>query len=661
MQAVVSQEVGEPARQGETRVRRNPKFLDHLLDRPFEDEPDVSTLYKVLERCTFRNPKGNFLGTREVLPSGKRGDYVWKSYETVAQEVGSVAAYLAARWPKQTPVGIFSINREEWVVTQWALWRQGQICVPLYDTLGASAISYIVNHTELSVVFASGIGFDKLIKEAKSLPSLKEIVIFDEPTPEQLQAAAATHIKLTKFSALTVGADPAVEPEPVTPDDTAYIMYTSGTTGDPKGVILSHRNLLSSSSGLVRTFNLNETDVYLSYLPLAHSFEACLQIVAMAALGSIGFYQGDPRHLVEDIQVLKPTVFAGVPRVYSRIYDRVQGVIASSSWIKQHVFNTAFQSQLEYVRAGQRNALLDTLVFNKVAQQLGGRVRIMATGAAPMPAYLMDFLKVAFKSGVYQGYGMTENAAAAMVTPPEYLGSGTVGGPLPSTEVKLMDVPEMGYFATNDPPGGEVCLRGPNVFKGYYKLEKETKEALDEDGWLHTGDIGVWEHDTSLRIVDRKKNIFKLAQGEFVAAEELENIFCKSSFIAQIFVYGNSFKVSLVAVVVPSIEHVMAWAGQNSIAGTFAEVCATPQLRDLLQAEITSLGKAAKLAGFKFPKALHIESEVNSLGQGFTIETDTLTPTFKLRRPQLLKRYQGPIDHMYAELDAAEKRAADKN
>lgn len=660
-QMVVSVEVGEAPTKGETRVRRHPLAVSHLRELPFEDEPDVNTLNKILERSTFHSPKNSFLGSRTVLPDGKRGNFQWRSYETVSQEVAAVAGYLAAHWKKQTPIGIFSINREEWVVTQWAVWRQGQVCVPLYDTLGAGAIVYICNHTELSIVFASGPSVDKLLKDAANIKTLKEIVSFDEPTAENLAAAAAAGIKLTKFTDLAAGSSPAVEPADVSPDDLAYVMYTSGTTGDPKGVMLTQRNLIASSASLILAgFDLGPTDVYLSYLPLAHCFEACVQIAAICAQAAIGFYQGDAKLLIDDVAVLKPTVFAGVPRVYSRIYDRVQSVVASSGWIKQHVFNTAFQSQLEYVRLGQRNALLDKLVFNKVAQQLGGRVRIMATGAAPMPAYLMDFLKVAFKCGVFQGYGMTENAAAAMVTPPGYLGVGTVGGPLVCTEVKLADVPEMGYFATNDPPGGEVCLRGPNVFKGYFKLDKETKEALDEQGWLHTGDIGVWEPDTSLRIVDRKKNIFKLAQGEFVAAEELENIFGKSSYICQIFVYGNSFKVNLVAVVVPSVDQVMVWAGQHGIAGSFKEVCATPQLMELLKKEIETLGKAAKLAGFKFPKALHIESEINALGQGFTIETDTLTPTFKLRRPQLLKRYQGQIDRMYSELDAAEKRAADR-
>jgi long-chain acyl-CoA synthetase len=274
---------------------------------------------------------------------------------------------------------------------------------------------------------------------------------------------------------------------------------------------------------------------------------------------------------------------------------------------------------------------------------------MMASGAAPLPAHIMDFLKVAFCCDVFQGYGMTENAAAGVVTPVGYLdGAGKVGEPVPSCEIKLEDVPEMNYVHTDKPyPRGEVCIRGHNVFSGYHNLPDKTKEALDADGWLHTGDIGQILPDGALQIIDRKKNIFKLAQGEYVAAEELEGHFKRSKYVGQIWVYGNSFNVTLIAVIVPNPETILPWCRENGIEGDFAEAVMTPQVNALFMDEIKRIGKEAKLAGFKVPKDVIIESEINELQQGFSTENDCLTPTFKLRRPQLLKRYQEQIDAIY--------------
>lgn len=277
---------------------------------------------------------------------------------------------------------------------------------------------------------------------------------------------------------------------------------------------------------------------------------------------------------------------------------------------------------------------------------------------------------------------MTENCAAAVVMPVTYLGVGSVGGPIPCTEVKLQNTED--YKCTDVYPKtkcefesqvsfkgefkpemagklvqrGEVCLRGFNVFPGYFKNAKETAETIDKDGWLHTGDIGTWNEDGSLSIVDRKKNIFKLAQGEYVSPEAVENAISPSSFVGQAWVYGNSFESYVVVIIVPDKEVLVNWAKQNGKAGvSYQELVADTQIQKMIFADVIAVGKAAKLRGFELPKEAAFESDVNELGLGFTIEKDLLTPTQKLRRPQMQKHYQKQIDAMYVKINAAEEAA----
>jgi long-chain acyl-CoA synthetase len=249
---------------------------------------------------------------------------------------------------------------------------------------------------------------------------------------------------------------------------------------------------------------------------------------------------------------------------------------------------------------------------------------------------------------------MTENCASATL---QHLADyrSNVGPPGPATELKLVDVPEMMYTSDMELPSGEVCTRGGVVFSGYHKNAEATAETLDADGWLHTGDIGRWNADGTLSIIDRKKNIFKLAQGEYVASEKVEMVLGKSKFIGQPWVYGNSYTTQLVAVIAPDFDALRPHAAANGWdVSSDAKLASLPQVRTLLMREINELVKEAKLKGFEVPKAFHVEGSVNELGQGFTIENDCLTPTFKLKRPALQRRYQAQINEMYESLGEGE-------
>jgi len=357
------------------------------------------------------------------------------------------------------------------------------------------------------------------------------------------------------------------------------ICYTSGTTGVPKGVVLTHANLVANAAGIHGYAEILPSDVYLSYLPLAHIYERVNQLVLLVSGAGIGFYGGDVLKIVDDIQALRPTIFASVPRLWNRIYDRVTATIAEAGPVAQGLFNAAFRNRAAMMERGQRphgvlDAAFDRLVFAKIRDRLGGRVRLMITGASPISPAVFNFLRCCFCPDIMEGYGMTESACVITLTQPGDPVSGHVGGPTPAMEVKLADLPEMGYTNADSPyPRGEICVRGPAVFQGYFKDDAQTREVLDPDGWLHTGDVGMWIPGGRLRIFDRKKNIFKLAQGEYVAPEKIEQVYQRCPLVAQCFVHGDSLRPNLVAVVVPDPETLVPWAKRQGLPGDFAALC----------------------------------------------------------------------------------------
>lgn len=283
------------------------------------------------------------------------------------------------------------------------------------------------------------------------------------------------------------------------------------------------------------------------------------------------------------------------------------------------------------------------------------QVRILVSGSAPLSDTVMTFYRCMLGVTVVEGYGQTEGTGCTTLgTPDDMITVGHVGGPSGSSEVVLVDVPEMGYLHTDTNNRGvpcfgrgEICFRGPNVFKGYYKDEEKTRETIDDEGWLHSGDIGLWRPDGSLQIIDRKKNIFKLSQGEYVAPEKIENVISPCPFIAQCFVYGDSFQSALVAIIVPDEDPVRNWAASfdESLAkGPFETICKNEELKKAIMSDIQKLSKESKLNGFETVKAIYLDSSP------FSVENDLLTPTFKLKRQKARDQYESEIMKLYSEL-----------
>ncbi|CAI5733777.1 unnamed protein product [Peronospora destructor] len=407
----------------------------------------------------------------------------------------------------------------------------------------------------------------------EACPKLKTIVQFEPVTDEQRRVAMAKNIELKSLSDLElIGRAEPVPADPPLPTDISTLCYTSGTTGDPKGVVLLHRNFTMISTLAGERLSVNATDVHLSYLPLPHVFERAVIGALLQNSAAAGFYQGDVLFLMEDLAELAPTLFVSVPRLFNRVYDKIRQGVAAAGGLKKLMFDQAYASKRAGLSAGYKtHALWDALIFAKLRQVLGGQVRMILSGSAPLSADVKEFMKIVFCCDVVEGYGLSETAAGVTLASGDMPLGPHVGPPLVRMQVCLEDVPEMGYTSKDKPrPRGEVLVKGPLLFAGYYKQPEQTAVVIDENGWFHTGDIGCWNADGTLSIIDRKKNIFKLSQGEYVAAEKVEGAYLKSKYVAQIFVYGDSLKSFLVAIVVPDPEIAEAWGNANGLSGDHA-------------------------------------------------------------------------------------------
>ncbi|KAJ7004236.1 long chain acyl-CoA synthetase 4 [Populus alba] len=614
--------------------------------------PGLESCWDVFRMSVEKYPNNPMLGRREIV-NGKAGKYVWQTYKQVYDVVIKVGNSIRSCGVEPgAKCGIYGANCAEWIMSMEACNAHGLYCVPLYDTLGASAVEFIICHSEVSIAFVEE---NKICELLKTFPNstqyLKTIVSFGKVAlkeQEEIERSGLAVYSWDEF--LKLGENKQYELPVKKKEDICTIMYTSGTTGDPKGVLISNDSIVTLIAGVKRLLesvkeSLTSEDVYLSYLPLAHIFDRVIEELFIQHGASIGFWRGDVKLLIEDIGELKPTIFCAVPRVLERVYSGLQQKVSTGGFLKKTLFNVAYSHKFSSMKKGlahhQASPICDKIVFNKVRQGLGGKVRLILSGAAPLSNHVEAFLRVVSCAHVLQGYGLTETCAGTFVSLPNELPMlGTVGPPVPNVDVCLESVPEMGYDALSSTPRGEICIRGKTLFAGYYKREDLTEEVL-KDGWFHTGDIGEWQPDGSMKIIDRKKNIFKLSQGEYVAVENLENIYSLVSDIDSIWVYGNSFESFLVAVANPNQQALEHWAQEHGMSGDFKSLCENPKAKEYMLGELTKIGKEKKLKGFEFIKAIHLDPEP------FDMERDLITPTYKKKRPQLLKYYQNVIDSMY--------------
>lgn len=613
-------------------------------DVKYLDE-NCRTLYDVFRRGAKLSNNGPCLGWHE----NKNKPYQWLHYNESllrAKNFGSGLLVSGLKPGQNTNVGIFAQNSVEWVLTEQGCYCFDMVLVPLYDTLGQQACAHIIDQTNMSVIVVDSEAKVTTLLELR--PRSLQHLICTRPVSEQLvEKAQQQGIKVSRFEDIEkLGTQANIKETPPMPEDVATICYTSGTTGNPKGVVLTHANVVADVSACLlqlAEYTVSPQDVMISFLPLAHMLERVCQMVMYHQGGAVGFFLGDIRGLIDDLRQLRPTVMPVVPRLLNRIYDNIWNSV-SASRIKSTALRWAIAAkEAEIKRCIVRNdSFWDRLVLKKVRDSLGGRVRLMVVGSAPVGANVLTFMRCALGCLILEGYGQTECVAPCTLTLQGDHTAGHVGPPLACCSIKLIDVPDMQYYAASGQ--GEVCIRGANVFKGYYKDPEKTRETLTEDGWLLTGDIGQWMPNGSLCIIDRRKNIFKLSQGEYVAPEKVENVYMRSSFVAQVFVHGESLKSSVVGVVVPDVEVLKAWAAKHNVPGTLSVLCQNSQIKQLILDDMSRLATECKLKSFEQVRDIYLHPDP------FSIQNNLLTPTLKAKRTELRKYFKPQLDDMYSKL-----------
>ncbi|KAJ6729343.1 LONG-CHAIN-FATTY-ACID--COA LIGASE [Salix viminalis] len=512
---------------------------------------DVTTSWDLFSLSAKKYAGNKMLGWRRFV-DGKVGPYVWKTYQEVYDEVLKISSALQASGAEAgCRVGIYGSNCPQWIVAMEACSARSFVCVPLYDTIGPRAVNYIIDHAEIDFVFVQ----DKKVKEllnpdCTSAQRLKAIVCFTSLTEEEKDRAAQMGIKSYSWEEyLCMGKENPSEIFPPQSFNICTIMYTSGTSGDPKGVVILHETVAAFVRGMdlfMEQFEdkMTPDDVYLSFLPLAHVLDRMIEEYFFRNGASVGYYHGDLNALRDDLMELKPTCLAGVPRVFEKIQEGIKKALQELSPLRRQIFDALYRYKLGWMNRGYKqkyaSPLADLLAFRKVKARLGGRLRLVICGGASLSTEVEEFLRVTCCAFVIQGYGLTESCGpATMGFPDEMCMLGTVGAAAVYNELCLEEVPEMGYDPLGNPPCGEICLRGKTLFSGYYKNPELTRESM-KDGWFHTGDIGEILPNGVIKIIDRKKNLIKLSQGEYIALEYLENVYNNTPIVEDVSIFPIS-------------------------------------------------------------------------------------------------------------------------
>lgn len=572
------------------------------------------------------------------------GEWVWTKYGEFAKDVDAMRSFLdSIGVVAEDRVAVVSNNRLEWAVGAYAAFGLDALYVPTYEVTLPREWKFILENSEAKVAFAAT---EEIYTHLKGfideIPSLERVICFELDASHEDSYA----------SALAAGRKNHVAAKEPAPDDIALILYTSGTTGKPKGVMLSHSNITSNVNAVHQAFPMSEADRSLSFLPWAHSFGQTCELHCLVSMGAaIGIAESVPK-LIDNLGEVKPTLLFSVPRIFNRIYDVLQKRIEEDSPIKRFLFNkglsVARKRRLLAEDGKSPSAWLemqykffDSVVFSKVRERFGGNLRYAFSGGAALSKEVAQFIDD-MNILVYEGYGLTETSpiATANFPGPNNRKIGTIGKEIPGVKIYICDEQQN---VLPDGKEGEITVVGPNVMVGYLNLKEATQEVITEvEGQraFRTGDMGCRGTDGFIRITGRFKEQYKLENGKYVSPAPLEEKLQLSGYIAQAMLYGFN-KPHNVAVVVPDFESVEKWAKEEGIEDTSHKaLAANPKVEALILSEIEK--HASDFKGFERPR------QVLLLDHEFSTDNDMLTPSLKLKRRNVIKEYEGQIDDLYA-------------
>lgn len=532
---------------------------------------------------------------------------------------------------------ILSANSPEWTMADAGCQFGGVIDVPIYTTLAGDSVRYIIEDSESKVFFLRDLAtYERVCSSISECRSIEHFILFsNEKSDDQ---------RLTSLAELEMAGAKLREEQPeligdlrkdILSSDIATLIYTSGTTGEPKGVMLSHSNLISNTIGASEKYSFSPDDIALSVLPLSHVFERTGMYVYIRA-GMRVFYAESIDKVPDNLKEVKPTIFVGVPRIFEKVFERARLKAAQAGRVNEMIFDWAVDVAKEYATltgSGQpipmsmmaKHSIADTIVFSKLRDFFGGRLRFCITGGAALPDEIFLIFTGAGIS-IMQGYGLTETSPVISSNNPSAVRVGTVGKPIRDVEVRIAE-------------DGEIEVRGPNVMLGYYHKPDATKEVFTEDGWFRTGDIGQLDADGFLKITDRKKELFKTSGGKYIAPSPIEQMLRASRFVNQAVLVGNERKFPA-ALIVPNFEMLESYAALKEFeVGSHAEFCKHPRILDLFTRQIEAM--TPNLAQFeKVKKFVLLENE-------FSVENGEMTPTLKIKRRVIDEKYRDVIDEMY--------------
>uniref|UniRef100_A0A0N5AK34 long-chain-fatty-acid--CoA ligase n=1 Tax=Syphacia muris TaxID=451379 RepID=A0A0N5AK34_9BILA len=655
--------------QRSSRIKARPvKDVDgpwrHVEGLVHEDFPGQNTINKLFKHVTEMYEDREMLGTRELLnvheqeqPDGRifeqweLGDYHWQTYREVYDRAGYIAAGIKSITDSKSKIVIFAETRADWLITAFACFRANVTIV--------TAIAQAINETSSTVLVTSAELLPKVAKFCPKCSTLKSLVYFPLVNKKKklvgLEPLRQQFDQILSLSELEHRSSEPLISSTATKDDVALIMYTSGTTGAAKGVMLTHENIVSSAAGLgLGVGIITDTDTFIGYLPLAHIFELAAELVCLRHGCKIGY--SSPLTLHDrgakiqpgthgDCYALRPTLMSAVPAIMDRIFKAVSDEVASTPRFMQELFKLNYERKRARYTEGYCSPFLDRIVFKKIRRLLGGKLKGVLSGGAALNPETQRFMNICMCCPVIQGYGLTETCAAGSISEVSDLSTGAVGPPIRCSQIILKEWEEGGYSPFNDPPQGEILIGGPNVSIGYYKQPEKTAESFIEiDGvrYFATGDIGEMRDDGSLMIIDRKKDLVKLQHGEYISLAKVETALLTCPLVDNVCVYGCQLESYVIALIVPNQKYLEKLGEEIGVnTSDWSKLCAQKEVVDEFKRRLVAHAVKNNLAKAEIPGKIYLCDEP------WTSESGLLTEALKLKRRPLKEKYESVIVQLY--------------